>query len=110
MRQTMPHVPVVDLTGETTLRETMGVLTHLSLFVGNDTGVNHIAASLGVPTVSLFGPTRADKWGHAGPTGIVLSAPEGDLSRLEVAPVVEAARLLLERCSDDARIPLGLSR
>lgn len=89
------QVPIVDLTGETTMRETMGVLTHLSLFIGNDTGPSHIAASLDIATVSLFGPTLAGKWGEEGPRNRVISAPDGKLSKLEVAPVLSAARSLL---------------
>jgi len=87
--------PIVDLTGATDLRETMGVLTQLSLFVGNDTGVTHIAASLGIPTVSLFGPTSAQKWGEQSPRNHVLAASDRDLSTLETAPVLAAARALL---------------
>ncbi|MDX1931855.1 MAG: glycosyltransferase family 9 protein [Capsulimonadales bacterium] len=109
LRQVIPHVPLVDLTGATTLRETMGVLSHLSLFIGNDTGVNHMAASLGISTIGLFGPTRADKWGHDGPRGIVLSAPEGDLSRLEPGPVIDAARRLLHHF-DSTPVALGIAR
>lgn len=112
------HVSIIDLTGETSMRETMGVLTHLSLFIGNDTGVSHIAASLGVPTVSLFGPTLAGKWGEEGPRNIVLASPEGKLSNLEVPPVLAAARLLLESSpckdvepdTDPATLALGANR
>lgn len=89
------QIPIVDLTGETSMRETMGVLTHLSLFIGNDTGVSHIAASLKTATVSLFGPTLSEKWGEASPRNLVLAAPDGKLSKLEVAPVLAAARSLL---------------
>jgi len=110
MRQAMPRVPVVDLTGATSLRETMGVLSHLSLFLGNDTGVTHIAASLDVPTIGLFGPTRAAKWGHAGPRGVVLTAPEGDMGRLDTLPVLEAARELLDAYTENAPIPAGVRR
>jgi ADP-heptose:LPS heptosyltransferase len=90
------QVPIIDLTGETSMRETMGILTHLSLFIGNDTGVSHIAASLGVSTVSLFGPTLAHKWGEEGPRNIVIAAPDGSLSKLDAGPVLAAARSLLE--------------
>ncbi|MES2461092.1 MAG: glycosyltransferase family 9 protein [Armatimonadota bacterium] len=93
------HVPIVDLTGETSMRETMGVLTHLSLFIGNDTGPSHIAASLSVATVSLFGPTSAEKWGEKGPRNIVVAAPDGKLRKLEVPPVLAAARSLLNGAS-----------
>jgi heptosyltransferase-2 len=96
------QVPIIDLTGETSMRETMGVLTHLSLFIGNDTGVSHIAASLGVSTVSLFGPTHAEKWGEKGPRNKVIAAPDGKLRKLEVPPVLAAARSLLQDLPNSA--------
>ena len=89
------RAPAVNLTGATSLRETMGVLSHLTLFVGNDTGVNHIAAALGVPTVGLFGPTSAPKWGNVGPRAAVLAAPEGQIDRIRAEDVLAAARRLL---------------
>lgn len=112
MRQAMRGVPVVDLTGQTKLRETMAVLSQLSLFIGNDSGPNHMAASLGIPTIGLFGPTSAVKWGHAGPNHAVLTAPDGDLKCLEVAPVLEAARTLLHRIPtpSNEQVPLGVGR
>ncbi len=100
------RAPAVDLTGATTLRETMGVLSHLALFVGNDTGVNHIAAALQVPTVALFGPTSARKWGNTGPKAAVLAAPGGEIARIEAGEVITAARRLLGR----ARPAVGAGR
>jgi heptosyltransferase III len=35
-------------------------------FIGNDTGVTHLAAFVGCPTVALFGPTDPRTWGTAG--------------------------------------------
>lgn len=98
MRQAM-KTPCVDLTGATKLRQTMGVLSHLSLFIGNDTGVNHIAGGLGIPTVALFGPTPANKWGNVGPQAAVLIAEGGDLEKLPTGPVIAAATELLRRGS-----------
>lgn len=105
MQQAM-HAPAVNLTAATSIRETMGVLSHLSLFVGNDTGVNHIAAALQVPTVGLFGPTPAQKWGNIGPDARVLVAPEGNLARIDPAETLAAARALLNR----TRPAVGVSR
>ena len=36
------------------------------LFVGNDGGLLHFAAATGLPTVSIWGPTRPEKWGPRG--------------------------------------------
>jgi ADP-heptose:LPS heptosyltransferase len=36
-------------------------------YLGNDSGITHLAASLGLPTVALFGPTSPAIWGPRGP-------------------------------------------
>jgi ADP-heptose:LPS heptosyltransferase len=45
-------------------------LSHLLLtsraFIGNDSGITHLAAYLGCPTVALFGPTDPRIWGPIG--------------------------------------------
>jgi heptosyltransferase-2 len=97
VRQAIGELPTINLTSKTTLRETMGVLTQLSLFIGNDTGVNHLAASLGVPTIALFGQTSAIKWGHQSEQNRVLTAPDGDMTRLEREAVLRVAQELLEK-------------
>lgn len=48
------------------------VLAQASLFVGNDSGVTHLAASVGTPTVALFGPTDPTRWAPIGPFAQVL--------------------------------------
>jgi lipopolysaccharide heptosyltransferase II/tetraacyldisaccharide 4'-kinase len=47
----------LDLAGRTTLRQALGVLTHLKLLITNDSGLMHAAAALGVPLVAIFGST-----------------------------------------------------
>jgi heptosyltransferase-2 len=49
---------VADLTGRTTLAELKAVLACATLIISNDTGTAHVAAALGVPTVTIFGPTE----------------------------------------------------
>ena len=41
-------------------------LRHCRLFVGNDSGITHIAAYWGTPTIALFGPTDPAIWGPVG--------------------------------------------
>src|SRR6185503_198496 len=53
----MRNSPVV-LTGKTTLDQLIGILSISDLVVTNDTGPAHIAASLGRPTLVIFGPTN----------------------------------------------------
>lgn len=55
------------------------VLAEAPLFVGNDSGVTHLAAAAGVPTLALFGPTDPRSWAPRGPAvcvvGFHFSAP-----------------------------------
>ncbi|HVU32828.1 MAG TPA: glycosyltransferase family 9 protein [Opitutaceae bacterium] len=44
------------------LEELMTVLRTCGMFVGHDSGVSHLAAALGIPSVLLFGPTSPAIW------------------------------------------------
>ncbi len=55
-----------DLGGRTSLGELGAVLQRCTLFVGNDSGVAHLAGSVGIPVVALFGPTDVHAWGPYG--------------------------------------------
>jgi ADP-heptose:LPS heptosyltransferase len=54
----------------TNLPELLKLLQASALFVGTDCGVRHLAASIGVPTVTLFGPTDAGGWNPANPNHV----------------------------------------
>jgi heptosyltransferase-3 len=47
---------------ELTLIQLAAVLCSANVFVGNDSGVSHLAAALGTPTVAVFGPTDPTVW------------------------------------------------
>ncbi len=49
------------------LAEAGAVLSECALYVGNDSGITHLAAGLGVPTVAVFGPTDPAVWRPLGP-------------------------------------------
>jgi len=38
------------------------VIEGCRVFIGNDSGITHMAAALGVPTVAVFGPTDPKRW------------------------------------------------
>jgi heptosyltransferase-2 len=52
------HVKGIDLIGKTDLLTLMGVLSHCSAVVANDSGALHLAAALGVPVTAIYGPTH----------------------------------------------------
>jgi ADP-heptose:LPS heptosyltransferase len=45
----------------------LAVLKRAQLFIAGDTGPLHFAAGLGVPTIALYGATRASQWAPIGP-------------------------------------------
>ncbi|HWP56349.1 MAG TPA: lipopolysaccharide heptosyltransferase II [Candidatus Acidoferrales bacterium] len=58
--------PTVNLVGETSLREAVGVLRRARVAVGPDTGLMHVAAAVGTPVVSLWGATSPERTGPYG--------------------------------------------
>ena len=42
------------------------LLKYCRVYIGNDSGITHIAAATGIPTIALFGPTDPDVWGPRG--------------------------------------------
>jgi heptosyltransferase-2 len=56
--QARAKYPMFDLTGKTSLKEAMALMARCRLFISNDSGLMHVAAALGVPTVAIFGSTN----------------------------------------------------
>jgi hypothetical protein len=70
------------------------IASHLSLLVCNDSGVMHIAAALGVPTVSFHALGRPAEWAPANGRSAAFYADHA-IETLPVAPAREAAERLL---------------
>ncbi|HKQ47843.1 MAG TPA: glycosyltransferase family 9 protein [Phycisphaerae bacterium] len=49
------------------------LLAAADLFIGNDSGVAHLAAAVGAPTVAIFGPTQPGRWRPLGPRVAVVT-------------------------------------
>jgi heptosyltransferase-2 len=84
----------VNFAGAFDLRGSLAALSHLDLFIGNDTAVMHSAVALHVETVALFGPTNPRKWGNYGPAHRVIESCNGSMSAIEAPQVIAAAREL----------------
>ena len=54
------------------LSETAALINTCTCFVGNDSGLVHLAAFMGVPTVAIFGPSSPHRWSPLGPAIKVL--------------------------------------
>jgi heptosyltransferase I len=61
------RAPLINLAGSTSLAQLAAILRKARLAVTTDTGVMHLAATLGTPVVALFGPTAPWRTGPFGP-------------------------------------------
>jgi ADP-heptose:LPS heptosyltransferase len=78
----------------------LALCSRLSAMIANDAGMGHIAGAMGVPVVSLFGPTNADKLAPFCPDGITVRASDfggKSIDAIPVEPVHRAALTLLSR-------------
>ena len=62
--------------GEVDLPTAYACLSRAALFIGNDSGLMHLAAASGIPTLGLFGPSRAERYAPFGPNCAVARTPE----------------------------------
>jgi ADP-heptose:LPS heptosyltransferase len=66
-------------------------------FVGNDSGMSHLAAAAGAPGVAIFGPTDPDRWRPLGRVKVVRAPKLADLTPAEVAAMLQEIFRCLER-------------
>jgi Glycosyltransferase family 9 (heptosyltransferase) len=71
------------------LRHLAAALAACSVFVGNDSGITHLAAACGCPTVALFGATDPAVWAPRGRVVAVLQSPGGTLAELSSGTVFQ---------------------
>ncbi|HXR87325.1 MAG TPA: glycosyltransferase family 9 protein [Stellaceae bacterium] len=71
----------LDLVGKVHLLTAAAVIKRSALFIANDTGLMHLAAATGTPTLGLFGPSPIDQYAPWGShTAVVATAiPHKDL-------------------------------
>ncbi len=70
-------------------------LAQARLFIGNDSGIAHLAAAVGTPVVALFGPSDPAVWAPRGPHVIIVQSPEpgGPMESLTAEQVLSSVRL-----------------
>lgn len=68
-------VPVFNLAGRFRLRETITVLSLCRLAVANDSGIMHVASSLRIPLIAIFGPTVPRETAPLSPAHVLIHHP-----------------------------------
>ncbi len=106
-----------NFAGETSLREFIDMTAACQLFLTNDSGAMHIASALGVPSVTVFGPTDESATGPLGPLARLVREPvecapcllrecpidHRCMTRVTAQQVIVAAQDLLKTARDDAK-------
>jgi ADP-heptose:LPS heptosyltransferase len=112
----LPSERCIDLVGTIDLPTAFACLKRMSFYFGNDSGLMHIAAAAGIPTLGLFGPSSELFYGPCGPRAAsirgprsfedICHAPDYDyrspaclMLDLTVERVAEAAEALYRRTS-----------
>tara|TARA_E500000331_G_scaffold43591_3_gene36157 strand:- start:3898 stop:4914 length:1017 start_codon:yes stop_codon:yes gene_type:complete len=78
-RQTISHIrehsnhPLTDTHNQLDISQLTWLIQKSHLYIGNDSGPMHLAASTGTPVIALFGPTELIRWQPLSDTTTVLS-------------------------------------
>ena len=81
----------IDLSGCTDLGTAMALIKFCAAFISNDSGLMHVAAALGIPTVAIFGSTNTKT---TSPKGVNVSV---------ISKNVDCAPCLKKQCPTDFR-------
>lgn len=90
------ELPTTPVLRDCSLLEVAGVLTQCAAYLGNDSGITHLAAALGVPVVALFGPSNPEHWAPRGPRVQIIQAPDGKPAEIPLAEVATAVLQALQ--------------
>jgi ADP-heptose:LPS heptosyltransferase len=88
--EAVPEHRRIDLVGNVGLLEIYACLERAALYVGNDSGLMHMAAAADIPTLGLFGPSREDLYAPWGPHTATVRPP---LSYEQMLPAHSAHRV-----------------
>ncbi len=107
-----PH-HVVDMTGKTSLKQAMALIKACDAFVTNDSGLMHVAAGLGTPTIAIFGSTNHVTTGPYSENSVILRreiecspclqthCPKGHLNCLESIKATDVYEELAQMLSSN---------
>ncbi|MCB1069962.1 MAG: glycosyltransferase family 9 protein [Kiritimatiellae bacterium] len=74
------------------LSEVVHLFRSAGRYIGNDSGITHLAAACGVPTLAIFGPTDPAVWAPLGAHVTVIQAGQPAFGDLTVSRVMESLR------------------
>jgi len=112
----IPRDRRIDLVGKLDILTVGACLERCQMYIGNDSGLMHLAAAIGIPTLGLFGPSDERSYGPWGCRTAFVRTPESldeivnqpgydhrshesRMASLTVDAVHKAALDLLDQCS-----------
>jgi len=91
-------IPCLNLAGRTDLLQATAVLQRVQLFAGNDSGLGHMAAAAGTPTVTIFGPGEPQRYHPWHPQARWVQSATGSIGDVPVDAVLEQVRAIMLAC------------
>ena len=88
------NVPVEVIQNQS-IRRVASYLGQMDLVISNDTGIMHVAAAVGTPVLSLFGPTDAAQWAPIGAKNRYIVGKDGRMDSITLEEVHEQARSMM---------------
>lgn len=116
------NADVTDLSTQLSIPELAAVCERAQLYVGNDSGMSHLASAVGTPTVTIFGPTNPEMYRPLGRNAVFCAStsdtyrwpiqhdlrrgndvddPTLDIELVNVSEVLDACERLLEASGAD---------
>ena len=74
--KTKTKTPIANFCGQTSLMDLASLLHEIDLFITVDTGATHIAATVGVPMIVIYGCTSPKRWHPLSDKAVVISTNE----------------------------------
>ena len=100
--EAFPPARIIEIFEGVSLLTAFACLRRAGLYVGNDSGLMHMAAAAGIPTLGLFGPTQDAHYAPFGPNCAFVRTPESFEELVSVAKRMEKPASLMGGLTVDA--------
>ena len=95
------RLPCINLCGRTALLQAAALLQRMTLFIGNDSGLGHMASAVNTPSFTLFGPGNPERYRPWGELAAWHAAPDQNIESILVDTVAEKVHEHLTRISQN---------
>ncbi len=89
------ELPTLNLCGKTDLLTSLSIMQKARLFIGNDSGLGHLAAAADIPSISIFGPGRPKRYHPWSDKNQYFSGENQSFNGINSQKVITAAKALI---------------